>query len=165
MDSTFEQLADRYVDEVTAYSPVSATHLGDHRYDDALDDVSVEARQKKVAFCQAMLDELEAIDRADLSRGNQVDAALLAHRLQAEIWHIEVLREWTWNPMTCTHLAGNAVYGLVARDFAPLAERLRCAAARMEQFPRMLAQGRALIDIPRVPRFMPRRPLSKTPAS
>ena len=84
MDSTFEQLADRYVDEVTAYSPVSATHLGDHRYDDSLDDISVEARQKKVAFCQTFLDELEAIDRDSLSRANQVDAAMLAHRLSRE---------------------------------------------------------------------------------
>lgn len=153
MDTAFEQLAHRYVDEVTAYSPVSATHLGDHRYDDALDDVSAEARQRKAAFCRAMLDELEAIPPGELSRANQVDAAMLAHRLRAEVWHIESLREWTWNPMAYTALAGNAVYGLLARDFAPLADRLRSAAARMEQIPRMLAQARAVIDIPRVPKI------------
>ena len=163
MDSVFEQLARRYVDEVTAYSPVSATHLGDHRYDDALDDVSSEARQRKAAFCRAMLDELEAIPRDGLSRANQVDAAVLAHRLRAELWHIEVLREWTWNPMSCTALAGNAVYGLVARDFAPLADRLRCAAARMEQIPRMLAQGRAEIDVPRVPKIHAQTAVKQNP--
>lgn len=163
MDSAFEQLANRYVDEATAYSPVSATHLGDHRYDDKLDDISVEARQKKVAFCQAMLAELEAIPQAKLSRANQVDAAMLAHRLRAEIWHIDILREWTWNPMACTAMAGNAVYGLVARDFAPLADRLRCAAARMEQIPRMLAQGRSLIDIPRVPKIHAETAIKQNP--
>jgi uncharacterized protein (DUF885 family) len=77
---------------------------------------------------------------------------MLEHRLRSEIWHVEKLREWSWNPMGCTALAGNAIYGLLARDFAPLAERLDNAAARMEQIPRMLAQGRAAIDLPRVPK-------------
>ena len=152
-DARFEQLAARYVDEVTAYSPVGATHLGDHRHDAAIDDVSPEARQEKAAFCRAVLDDLAAIPRQRLSRANQIDAAMLEHRLQSEIWHIEELREWSWNPMGCTGMAGNAIYGLLARDFAPLAERLANAAARMEQIPRMLAQGRAAIDIPRVPKI------------
>jgi uncharacterized protein (DUF885 family) len=151
-DRSFEHLAARYVDEVTAYSPVGATHLGDHRHDAVLDDVSPEARMKKAAFCRAVLNELAAIPRQQLSRANQVDAAMLEHRLRSEIWHVEKLREWSWNPMGCTALAGNAIYGLLARDFAPLAERLDNAAARMEQIPRMLAQGRAAIDLPRVPK-------------
>jgi len=151
-DLSFDQLAARYVDEVTAWSPVAATHLGDHRHDAVLDDVSPEARQGKAAFCRGVLDELANIPRGRLSRANQVDAAMLEHRLRSEIWHIEELREWSWNPMGCTALAGNAIYGLVARDFAPLAERLANAAARMEQIPRMLAQGRSAIDIPRAPK-------------
>jgi uncharacterized protein (DUF885 family) len=151
-DRSFEHLAARYVDEVTAYSPVGATHLGDHRHDAVLDDVSPEARREKAAFCRAVLDKLAAIPRQQLSRADQVDAAMLGHRLRSEIWHIEELREWSWNPMGCTALAGGAIYGLVARDFAPLAERLANAAARMEQVPRMLAQGRAAIDVPRVPK-------------
>ncbi len=151
-DLSFEQLAARYVDEVTAYSPVGATHLGDHRHDAILDDVSPEARQAKTAFCRAVLDELAVIPRQQLSRANQVDAAMLEHRLRSEIWHFEELREWSWNPMACTALAGGAIYGLVARDFAPLAERLANAAARMEQIPRMLAQGRSAIEISRVPK-------------
>jgi len=149
LDTRFEQLAARYVDEVTAFSPVGATHLGDHRHDAVLDQVSPESRRGKAAFCRAVLDDLAAIPRRQLSRANQIDAAMLEHRLQSEIWHIEELREWSWNPMAYTALAGNAVYGLVARDFAPLAQRLANAAARMEQIPRMLAQGRAAIDIPR----------------
>ncbi len=162
-DVRFEQLADRYVDEVTAYSPVGATHLGDHRYDAVLDDISPKARLAKTAFCRAVLDELAAIPRQQLSRANQVDAAMLEHRLQSEIWHIEELREWSWNPMGCSALAGNAIYGLLARDFAGLAERLANAAARMEQIPRMLAQGRAAIDIPRVPKVHAETAIKQNP--
>ena len=35
-DQQFEQLAARYVDEFPALSPVSATALGDHRFDSQL---------------------------------------------------------------------------------------------------------------------------------
>jgi uncharacterized protein (DUF885 family) len=162
-DARFDQLAARYVDEVTAYSPVGATHLGDHRHDAVLDDVSPEARQGKAAFCRAVLDELANIPRGGFSRANQVDAAMLEHRLRSEIWHIEELREWSWNPMVYTATAGNAIYGLVARDFAPLAERLANAAARMEQIPRMLAQGRAAIDIPRAPKVHTETAIKQNP--
>ena len=51
MNATFEQLGKRYLDEVTALSPVSATSLGDHRFDAELDEVSPEAKQRKAAFC------------------------------------------------------------------------------------------------------------------
>jgi len=151
MDSTFEELGRRYVDEVTALSPVSATMLGDHRYDDRLDEVSDEARQRRVEFNRRYLAELEQIPRDELSRANQIDAALLEHRLRAGLWHIEELREWSWNPLQYTGLAGGAVYGLLARDYAPLVERLKCVAPRLEQFPRLMEQVRATLEPARVP--------------
>lgn len=152
MDTRFEQLGERYLREVTALSPVSATWLGDHRFDGELDEVSGEARQRRAAFCRRYLEELDRIPRARLSRANQIDAAVLEQRLRAELWHIEELQEWAWNPTAYTALAGSAVYSLMARDFAPLAERLGSAAARLEQLPRLLEQVRQVLDPPRVPR-------------
>ncbi len=151
-DTAFEQLAERYVDEVTEFSPVWATWLGDHRYDDRLDEVTVEAKQRKAEFARTFLDALDSIDAGRLSRANQVDAAMLTHSLRAQLWHHEVLREWTWNPMGYTGLAGNAAYSLMARDFAPLPERLRNVTSRLEQFPRLLTQAREILDPPRVPK-------------
>ena len=40
MDQTFSALAERYLDEYPALSPVNATSLGDHRFDEQLDEVS-----------------------------------------------------------------------------------------------------------------------------
>jgi len=151
MDATFEALAARYVDEVTAFSPVSATMLGDHRYDDQLNEVSEDARQRRAAFSQQYLAQLEQIPPEKLSRAHQIDAAILAHKLRAGLWHTEVLQEWAWNPTSYTGLAGGAVYGLLARDYAPLAERLNSVARRLEQFPRLLEQVRATLEPARVP--------------
>jgi len=153
MDRQFESLGDRYIDEFTALSPVSATSEGDHRYDKRLDQVGAEARAQKIRFLQRHLRELEAIEPAKLSRANQVDYALLEHHLRAGLWNQEVLEDWAWNPLAYTGLAGNAIYSLMARDFAPLEDRLSCLADRLEQFPRLFAQVRETLQPARAPKI------------
>ena len=44
-DVEFELLAKQYVDEFPALSPVLATLLGDHRFDDELDQITEEPNQ------------------------------------------------------------------------------------------------------------------------
>lgn len=147
----FESLAERYVDEFTALSPVSATLLGDHRFDDLLDDVSEASRGKELEFNRQYLAQLNQIDRAELSRANQVDYALLDHELRGQLWRLERLREWSWNPLRYTQLAGDSIYGLMARDFAPVGGRLKNVSARLEQLPRLLEQVRSTLNPGLVP--------------
>ena len=152
-DPQFEQLAARYLDEFPALLPVSATGLGDHRFDSRLDMVSVEARAQKRAFCREYLEQLRKINPAQLSRANQVDYALLEHDLEGRLWRLETLQEWAWNPLVYTRLSGGAIYSLMARDFAPLTKRLEHATNRLEQFPRLFRQIRATLDPKRVPQI------------
>src|SRR5690242_6355109 len=151
-DAAFDALARRYFDEVLALSPVNATGLGDHRFDGELDDVSANARAQTVSLEREMLATLHALDRAQLSRTHQVDAQLLASQLDYDIFTIEELQSWAWNPLLYTNLAGNGVYSLLARDFAPLPERLRNVHKRLVQLPRFLAQVRESLELARVPK-------------
>jgi uncharacterized protein (DUF885 family) len=151
MDQAFDDLGKRYVQEFPELSPVSATQLGDHRFDNRLDEVSDTARGRAAALCRKYLGELAMIDPARLSRAHQVDYRLLDQSLRADLWRLEKLREWSWNPLNYTELAGGAVYGLTAREFAPLPERLGHVADRLEQFPRLLKQVRDTLEIKRVP--------------
>ena len=153
LDQQFEQLATRYLDEFPALSPVSATALGNHRFDSQLDMVSVEARAQKRAFYHKYLEQLSKIKPGQLSRANQVDYALLEHDLEGSLWRLETLQEWAWNPIVYTRLSGGAIYNLMARDFAPLKIRLGHAAERLEQFPRLFRQIRATLDPKRVPQI------------
>ena len=153
VDTEFERLAQQYVDEFPALSPVSATSLGDHRFDGELNQVSSEARVRRAAFLRKYLEQLGRLDRDTLSRAHQVDAALLEQELRADLWRLEELKEWVWNPMRYTRLTGGALYGLLARDFAPLPERLGHVADRLEQFPRLLEQILATLVPSRVPRI------------
>ena len=152
-DKQFEDLAKRYLDEYPALGPVGATSLGDHRFDHLVNQVSSEARGERVAFNKKYIEELEIIPKGELSRAYQVDVALLDNRLRSGIWRIEELQEWSWNPLRYTGLAGGAIYSLMAREFAPVEERLINVADRLEQFPRMYAQIRETIIPERVPKI------------
>lgn len=151
-DDAFERLAAEYVDKLPEFSPVRATSVGDHRADDRLDQANDAARARKARQYREFLDALDDIDWPALSRANKVDAEVLRAELAWNVWALATLREWAWNPLHYVDLAGTSLYALMARDFAPLPERLGDAAARMEQLPRFLRQARASIEPEGVPR-------------
>ena len=151
-DAAFSDLSKRWLDGGMALNPVSATQIGDHSHDGELDDLSAEGRAKSVAFSQSMLDELGKIDRDTLSRENQVDAAVLENQLRYDLWTAQTLQSWAWDPMIYSSLAGGSLYSLMAREFAPMPDRLRSATSRMEKLPALFAQMRANLDPARVPK-------------
>jgi len=151
-DQQFEALGKRFLDESPRLMPVDATSLGDHRFDDQLDDVSAAGWQQQAAFAETYLAALDGIDRGQLSRPNQVDLLLLRHELEYRHWKIQTLQDWRWNPLIYTRIAGDAVYTLIAREFAPEPERLKNIGRRLDQLPRFLAQEREVLDAARVPK-------------
>lgn len=151
MDAQLEKLGEQYIQQVTEFSPVRATELGDHRFDDKLDEISAEVREDQEEWIRAQIAKLEKIAPTELSRRNQVDYELMRHSLEAQLWKLTQLREWEWNPLIYTGLAGDSLYGLMARDFAPERQRLNNAAKRLEQFPRFLEQVRATLKPNLVP--------------
>jgi uncharacterized protein (DUF885 family) len=152
-DEAYSQLADRYLDEIAMFSPVTATALGDHRADDRLDEVDAAARERKRDAFLEYREALAAIDRDELLRANQVDAAILENKIESTLFDLDALQEWAWNPLYYVRLAGNSVYGLLSRDFAPLEERLANVASRLAQFPRFLEQARESLQPERVPKI------------
>jgi len=162
-DEAFEALADAYISDLAVFSPVNATVIGDHSADDQLDDVSVAARNDHLQLYRDYLDSLDAIDRDALSRANQVDAGMLKNELESSIWSLETLQEWAWNPLYYVNISGTAIYGLLARDFAPVDKRLESAAARLEQMPRFLAQARAGLQPDRVPKIHAETAIQQNP--
>lgn len=152
-DVTFEEIAKRYLDEMLPLTPVAATALGEHRYDGALDDMSPEGQSRRTGLARQLLAQLQTLDDSKLSRANQVDARLLRNELEYRIWSAEQLRQWRWNPLVYTDLAGNSLYLLMARDFAPLPARLRSVTSRLMELPRFLAQVREALDPDAVPRI------------
>jgi len=152
-DDAFENLASQYIGDLNRFSPVVATLIGDHSTDGQLDQVDDAARAETRALLREYIGALNALDLEQLSRANQVDAELLLHEVESSLWSLDVLQEWAWNPLHYVNIAGSAIYGLVARDFAPIETRLVNATSRLEQLPRFLAQVRTSIEPARVPKI------------
>jgi len=74
-------LADRYWDSVMEAQPTSATLVGDHRFDDRIEDLSVEAEERLAAGWRALADQVEAVPPAELDATDQVTRSLLAVEL------------------------------------------------------------------------------------
>ena len=150
-DAAFAKLSARWLDAYLRLQPVGATQTGDHRFDGEIDDMSAAGRALRLSAWRSLLAELTTIDRSKLSRDNQVDAAILDSQLRYAIWDDQTLQSWAWDPQQYSGLAGNALYALMAREFAPLPQRMLSAISRIEKLPMLYLQMRAELVPARVP--------------
>lgn len=135
-DARFKALAHNYMEQTMAMHPEWATYLGDHRYDHMLNDYSEKGVLASRALNAAFLDSLKVIDLEKLSQTNQIDYRILRHQIKYNIFSADTLRSYEWNPMN--YNVGGAIYSLIARDFAPLEERMKNVIARLNQVPEVV---------------------------
>jgi uncharacterized protein (DUF885 family) len=148
-DEEFTILADEYLDDLAWRHPDVATGLGDHRFDDRLPDGSPDARATERRALDGFAARLDTLDTSALAPQLRVDAAMMADSVARRIFEIDELREHTWNPLAAN--PGKAIYDLLARDFAPLRDRLASVAGRLAQVPEVLAEARGQLgQMPRV---------------
>jgi len=152
-DEAFRNLADEYLSDLTNFSPVFATAVGDHSADNKLDNVDAAGRTENRELLNEYIAALEALDLDELSRANQIDAEILMSKLKSDLWSVDELQEWAWNPLYYIRIYGGSIYSLVARDFAPIETRLANVTARLLQIPRFLEQSRTAIQSERVPKI------------
>jgi uncharacterized protein (DUF885 family) len=145
-DQQFEQLARQYVDDLLKLNPEFATSLGEHRYDAQLDDYSLAGVERNLQLEKDYLQRVAGIDPASLSEINAIDHEILRSRIERSIFALEVLREYEWNPMR--YNVGGAIYGLLAREFAPLPERLNSVKERLKAVPAALEAARTNLKNP-----------------
>ncbi len=148
-DREFTKLAGDYLDDRSARHPDAATELGDHRFDAQLPDRSADALAAERRALDRWAHAVGALDTSGLAAEHQVDAAMMANDVARRIFELDELREHTWNPLLAN--PGRAIYALLARDFAPLPDRLAAVAGRLAAVPAALAAARQLLGpMPRV---------------
>ena len=92
---------------------------------------------------------LEAGDRwlarfgalADLTPDEAIDRDLVVGELEAARFAETELAEDAWNPLDWVYLLGEGMFTLIAREFAPLADRLASVAGRLERHARSSSDG------------------------
>jgi uncharacterized protein (DUF885 family) len=143
-DEQFQQIAHDYIEGYLAANPEDATELGDHRFDDKLTEYSAEARARELARAKEARQKLEALaELSQLTGPNKVDLRLLKDQVDYQIFSLEELKEWEWNPLVYNQSLANSIYLLVARDFAPADQRIPNLRKRLEAIPTVIAQAKA----------------------
>jgi uncharacterized protein (DUF885 family) len=145
---SFQNLITTFYDNEFRAHPIAATSIGVHDYDAEVDDLSRDGQAKDTARLHRALDTFTAIDPATLSASDRDDREILINSIKGTLLDVETIRYWQKDPDVYVRSATSAVFNLVHRDFAPLADRLRSVIARERQIPMLLATGKANIEHP-----------------
>ncbi len=149
MPQQFAPLAERIVDAILAADPVTAMYAGDHRVDHELPDLSPDGVTAQVNMLRDAANALAEVDPAGLDVQEQVDHDVLSALVERGRFELTEVREHEWNPLA--HNPGPLLHGLLARPFAPVAQRLESLAARLTAIPDALAVARTVLrDSPEV---------------
>ena len=138
-------LSDRvavFFDEYFRLDPVSASSIGDHRFDDRWPDLTAAGRAERLAFVDRWTTEFGALDPASLTPDETADRDVLLGELESSRFRDTELLEERWDPLSWIYLLGGGLFPLLSREFAPLAVRLAAAAGRLEGIPAVLAAAR-----------------------
>ena len=146
--SLFAAFVDDYFDAYFAWKPSEGTAAGLHQYDDRLEDGSADATNRRVETVKSLQARLAKLREGQLTGDEAIDAEVLDGLMKAELLDLGVVRTWRKNPMGYIATPPGAVDGLMKRDFAPAASRLRSVVARLKATPAMFAALRANVDNP-----------------
>jgi uncharacterized protein (DUF885 family) len=132
-------LLDAFLDDLFRQQPVFATAMGDHRFDDRWPDVSEAGR---AAFGASMRDwrgRFAGLTDGELSADDAIDRDVLSEVIDRVLFEQEQLQDQHWDALGYVYLAGGGLFALLAREFAPLAQRMESIAGRAEGVPTLLA--------------------------
>lgn len=144
--SEFQAVAASTIDDLLRLRPETATRLGDHRFDDALDDLSATALDTVTHLLRRRRSELESLDPERLDAEDRVDYTMLAGEIDRALFEIEDVAAFTWDPLV--YSVGEALYPLLTREVLPAASRLRAIAARLALVPARLELARLQLEAP-----------------
>ena len=146
-DQQLDALAQKALDTFLIRNPSFATQLGMHKYDDILDDLSPEFIKKSITLTKSYREELEKIDESGHSELGRIDREVFKTSIDLFLFQLEEIALHEQNP-DFGGLIGNSLFFLFMRDFAPIEERIRCIASRLEQVPRAFEQFKRTVTRP-----------------
>ena len=141
----FQRQFATFLDEFAADQPIAATSIGDHRYDGRWPDVTDDGQAGTLALIDRWLGVFRDLDPASLEADDAIDRDLMVAELEAQRFDLTELQDDRWDPLSWVYVFGDALFPLIARDFAPLADRLTSVAERLEGMPAFLAGAAAAI--------------------
>src|SRR5688572_21235191 len=132
----FTEAQDAFFADYFRLYPVHATEAGNHEHDHRWPDLTEEGSAERLAWLADARARLEAAEAT--SRDEEIDRRVLLTQIDAMRFDEEDLDELSRSPMSYSYLLATGLFGLLSREFAPLADRLLSVAGRMEGIPAAL---------------------------
>lgn len=147
-DAAIAQAGKDYVALLVKHSPETATTLGIHDRDTELDDRSPEATARMIAESEAMLAALEKrFASVSASPEARVDLEILRGSLSVTVRSWKELDPLARSPDLYAS-PQNALFLMMAREYAPAAERAKNVLARMDKLPEVIAHAKRNLKSP-----------------
>ncbi len=147
----FYRLAEKFIDRFMEESPVAATQLGDHRFDDRLADHSKAALERRQKEIREAINDFESFDTAGFDVDARIDHRLMIQTAKSGLREFELLKGHIRNPGGYTSEAMAGVFLLLIKEFAPLEDRLEKVLGRLRAIPGVLTQGKENVEPEAVP--------------
>ncbi len=153
-DPKFAKLAEQFMYESLAISPVSASYAGYHKHTDAktgktieldalLDDVSPQGYEKQVAFYAEWQKKFRnQVNSKTLNLQDQADWRLLDDNIALSLLQLQKIQPQRINPTTQVELLGNGLFLPLSQNYAPKEVRVGHVLSRVEAIPQFLAAAK-----------------------
>lgn len=142
----FSALVDDLLGDYFRLQPSHATELGEHAYDHHWPDLTDAGRAAWSDWLRNAEARLTAVKVKRLGRDDAIDRRILLENLAAMRFVQDELREHEWNPMTYVYLFGGALFTMLAREYAPIGQRLDAIASRLRGLPAALDAARSALS-------------------
>src|SRR5438270_348421 len=148
-DKVFNSLAYQYFDKYYfKFNPSAGTAAGFHQYDIQLEDYSRGSLDQQVTALKSFQKVIAKIDPLQISAATRVDHTLVLNDINARLLSLENIRSWEKNPDLYSSGVTNSIFLIMARTFAPPAERLKSLIAREKQVPAVFQAARQNLKNP-----------------
>ncbi|HWS16840.1 MAG TPA: DUF885 family protein, partial [Candidatus Elarobacter sp.] len=148
-DKVFTSLADQYFDKYYfKFNPSQGTAAGFHQYDSQLEDYSRASLDQQITTLKSFQKVVAKIDPQQLSQAARVDHTLILDSINARLLTLENIRPWEKNPDQYSSGITNSIFVIMARTFAPPAERIKSVIAREKQVPAVFRAARRNLKNP-----------------
>lgn len=148
-DKVFTSLAEQYFDKYYfKFNPSQGTAAGFHQYDNLLEDYSRASIDQQITTLKNFQKIVAKIDPQQLSPALRTDNSLLLNDINARLLTLESIRPWEKNPDQYSSSITNSIFVIMARTFAPPAQRLKSVIAREKLVPAVFQAARLNLKNP-----------------
>ena len=146
LDSSFNQLSNRFIEDLWKIYPGWASGLGNHAYDTVLIIPSEANRKKELLFCENYLDTFSYFNPKDLNESNKTDKALIENFLNSTKWSITEFKSYEWNP--AEYNFGGSVADILNNKKEKPELKVQHAIQKLKQIDKYYASAKATIKNP-----------------